>query len=201
VLRDPTGKIINKITYFDYQDSTANSDLNMGSTKTYDTPGGPANTIGNYGCLFTAIVNIGNTVRRQTPNISPVPTDPVRSLSDYNEIDSYYPAIKNTQEGIDRNMNDATISALLKDMTGRDFKVKSLNKNLKETVEFFSGSKMSNVFIVADIREGSNQHWINITGVDSEGNMIYHNTHQGDESRREVPYNWADLDTIKIIYE
>jgi RHS repeat-associated protein len=174
---DPDGEKINTITSFDQQNVGNNAELQMGDYG--------YNTVGLYGCLFTAVVNIGNTIRQSIPNISTNPGNPARPLSDYNairngdDLPKYFTDTWNgTTQEFDALMNTGTITSLLNDMTDGNLTVTRVdgNSNSLESLDFFSNSKLSNVYIVANV----GGHYVNV------------DEYQGEEFRYHDPFSSAN---------
>jgi RHS repeat-associated protein len=171
---DPDGKIINSLRYWDHQDNSRNGNLDMGSYRTYDSSEGPANTIGRYGCLFTSVVNIGNTERLNRTVLGVPVSDRTLPLSDLASNDKYYPATKNGKEGgYDRNMTASTIKELLDDMTGGNFYVSNKiegNARAMRLIRHYERS-LTRAYIIADV----GGHFVNVLGLNKDtGGIIVH---------------------------
>jgi hypothetical protein len=191
---DPTGAIINRITSFDTQNSDLNKKVVMGpelltvtlsNGKQYD------GSIGNFGCLFTALINIGNTIRQQTPNISSVPRNPARPLSDYAGDQNYF--VPDTV--VLRNVHK-----LLKEMTGKNFSVSKMRggESSQQWIQNYNDSTTNGAYLVAEV-DGpyGGSHFINVLGVDNEGTLIVHDTY--GRTGNKVSYNLEDVKGLYII--
>jgi hypothetical protein len=152
---DPTGSIILQITSFAQQNRGDNTNADMGSPRSYDPDGVTPNTIGYFGCLFTAVVNIGNTINheQQRETNSPYISAPV---TQYAGDDSYFVVTNYEYGGKYLNMNADTISALLEDMTGRTYNVSHItNKSSAQgLLETYDKSKSHSATLLQRLRQG-----------------------------------------------
>jgi RHS repeat-associated protein len=176
-LTDPTGAIINRITSFDTQNSDRNKQLVMGpNLLPVPLPDGREleGYIGYFGCLFAAMVNIGNTIRQQTPNISSALGNPARPLSDYVGNQNYY---------VPDSVLFQNAPGLLKAMTGKDFTAHRVRNgaSAQNLIQFYNESTTSGAYIIGEVHsEKFGTHFINILGVESDGNLIYHDTYENN---------------------
>jgi len=184
-LVDPDGEKINPVKAFFVQNSGKNNILDMGSAPTYDNNEDlkSRNTIGRYGCLFTAVINIGDTIRMAAG-------ESIKQVSDYSGTDSYYQNVEKTKTledgttintGTDRIMGPSEIKVLLNDMTGGKFYVRKVsgNKQALLSINQYSKSnfslKWAHAYLIADVGTNGNQHFVNVQGVDEDGNILVHN--------------------------
>jgi hypothetical protein len=167
---DPDGEIILPVTSFALQNSSDNKDLDMGPGRTFY--GNKPNTVGNYGCLFTAVVNVGNTIRRKTSVPSSYAENQLSSLAGLGK----YFITKEVAKGTDIFMSTKTINLLLKDMTGKDMDVARVRDKTAAQVllKFFTNSTSKAYFIAEVNAQSGGSHFINVSGVDSEGNLLVH---------------------------
>ena len=130
---DPDGRDIKKPKYLESQNSTAITNLNMGKTvtgkrKSLDEPVFSRNTIGWYGCLFTAVYNIGNDLRNQKlAKHIPINTKTGNAqFSYYANFDKYFKFtdyVWNTKDeyyDCDANMDIDSMKLLISDISGID---------------------------------------------------------------------------------
>ncbi len=77
-------------------------------------------------------------------------------------------------------------------MTGSDFSATyvSGDSKIKDSLEFFSNSEMTDVYMIADV----GGHFINLTGYE-DGKIQYHDTY----GNRNTPKNYTLEDIQKII--
>jgi hypothetical protein len=196
-LTDPTGAIINGITSFDTQNSDRNKQLVMGPNLlpvTLSNGKQHDGTIGNFGCLFTAMVNIGNTIRHQTPNISSAVGDPMRPVSDYAGNQDYYAP---------GSVVFQNASGLLKAMTGKDFSVSRMwgRESSQQWIQHYNDSTTSSAYLVAEV-DGpyGGSHFINVLGVNEDGSLMVHDTY-GRTPGKEQKYDLEDVKGLYIIME
>jgi RHS repeat-associated protein len=191
---DPTGMDILGIAYFETQNSSLNKKVVMGPKLLMVTlPGGREleGYIGNFGCLFTAMVNVGNTIRSQTPNISTVPGDPARPISDYAGSENYY----ETNTVLFKNA-----PILFKNMTGKDFTVHRVRNGAtaQNLIRFYNESTASSGYLIGEVYSKTfGTHFINILGIDDDGKLIYHDTFKNNREE----YTLSSITGLWIIQE
>ena len=167
---DPDGREILPITSRQYQNSVLNKDLNVGSEKTgfYNRQNNyVTNTIGRFGCLFVCAVNVGNSYNQiNSANYS---EQQVSSLAKNDDYFDFF--LSRDVLGTDFVSGPKHIGMLLADMTGKEFNVMRVShKNITElSIEAINSDSSKSSYIIADV----GGHFINITGIDSEGNISY----------------------------
>ncbi len=199
---DPTGMKILDITSGQYMNSSTNRSALMGSRRTGDFGGRNGafreNNLGNFGCLFIAAVNIGNSEAREINMKKGVPRNIIpyldQSAASLAGKDKYFRFDFPTVGGVgaDANMNESTISALVGDMTGILYSVLR-NRDAAQSqviIKEFAGSDSKNGYIIADV----GGHFVNVTGVDEKGNLSFHDT-----SDRNTPKNYT-LEDVRGVY-
>jgi hypothetical protein len=192
-LTDPTGAIINRITSFDTQNSDKNKQIVMGpNLLMVPLPSGKEleGRMENFGCLFTAMVNIGNTIRHQTPNSSSATGDPARPVSDYAGNQDYYAP---------DSVAFQNAPGLLKSMTGKDFSVYRLKDNREasqQMIQFYNESTISGAYIIAEVDGPYGSHFLNLLGVDLDGKLQFHDPLGGN-----AEYKLTDVKGVFIIQE
>ena len=192
---DPDGNSIIMIRSFLLQNSVNNKNLQMGPERTYWT--NPRNvkienTIGRYGCLFTCVVNIGNTIAKRNNLITSN-----YQLSEFNSGEDYFTYDKCVNiSGIDCNLSVDGIKNILKDMTRKDCTVTRYYDSTasKVLIDLINKNKLSDAFIIADV----GGHFINIMGVNNDGTLIVHDPYIFDTPRQ---YTINDLKGIYLIRE
>jgi hypothetical protein len=192
VMKDPTGAIINGITSFDTQNSDRNKQIVMGpNLLMVPLPSGKEleGYIGNFGCLFTAMVNIGNTIRHQTPNISSATGDPTRPVSDYAGNQDYF---------VPDSVSFQNAPGLLKAMTGKDFTAHRVRNgaSAQNLIRFYNESTTSGAYIIAEVDGPYGSHFLNLSGVDKDGNLQFHDPLGGS-----AEYKLTDVTGAFIIQE
>lgn len=193
---DPDGNIILPITSHQYQNSDTNKNAYIGQYPTYD--GYNENTLGNYGCLFTAFVNIGNSYN-QSNNTANFPEQSAATLASKDEYFNFESISR--KFGAPTNFNSSTdkLSALLTDMTGQNFNVERYNGSDSRMLVNFAKYDSKEVYLVAEVRTKSgNTHFINVTGLDKNGNLQVADTYDYKEKRN---YSLKDIQGLFVIYK
>ena len=192
---DPNGLDILSITSMQYQNSITNKNLDVGSEKTgfYNRQNNYiTNTIGRFGCLFVCAINIGNSFNQA--NSSNYNEQTVASLANNDSYFNFF--LSRTDLGTDFNSDSQKIGQLLKDMTGKDFNVMRIkHRNLTlASIDAINSDSSKSSYIIADV----GGHFINITGIDSDGNIEYF-----DPYIRNIPkdYTWSDIKGAYFIME
>ena len=175
---DPDGNEIITPRSHRYQNSTENYYLPMGATPSgkKTMPGGEVtvqNIIGNYGCLFTALVNISDDVKNKeihkyAPSSVNVPT---LSVSGFNNNDKYFTYSPDYPSGNgyenDANMTIANMKSLLSDAGHVNLARISITEkkgaDIKNTLAEISSSATDNAYIVGHY----DHHFFNVTAYDS----------------------------------
>lgn len=193
---DPDGNIILPITSHQYQNSETNRNAYVGQYPTDDD--GTENTLGNSGCLFTAFVNIGNSFNQANDS------------ANYNEQSAATLASKDKYfifTSISRRFgaptkfesSTETLSTLLSDMTEEDFKVERYNGSDSKMLVNLAKYDSKAVYLVAEIKTKSgNTHFINVTGLDKNGNLQVADTYDYKEKRN---YTLKDIKGLFVIYK
>jgi hypothetical protein len=143
------------------------------------------NIVEKYGCLFTTVVNVGNTERQKIPNISASHGNPARPLGDYNmirgsdDLPKYFKDTWNENTGeYDSEMSPSRISSLLHDMTGKDYNVGKLTTKAaaKSMLETYKSSTSFSVYFIGKVkqRSGTGFHFINVLGFNNDGTLQVH---------------------------
>jgi hypothetical protein len=129
------------------------------------------NTIGRYGCLFTAVVNIGNTEKERTGRVHPraLQLSDGKALNNamplryYAENKEYFNHTWNegTQE-FDMLMDAEKIKLLLEDMTGGEYLVTKILGNEKsiKLIKHYANA-LTGVYIIADV----GGHFVNVIDI------------------------------------
>jgi RHS repeat-associated protein len=193
---DPDGERINQVNSFIHQNASDNRGLNMGPIATYDWDNDPnsRNTIGEYGCLFTCVINIGNTENLLSGG-------EFKLVSDYSGTDSYYINDKKSKTlddgtvitGTDQNMDSTKIKTLLKDATGRNFFVTRISGNEKSrrVLNFFNNAKTLGAYLIANV----DGHFVNVLGIDKDGKVLVHNPLVG----KDTSFSQSDIKGLYVV--
>ena len=197
---DPDGNFIIPLLFFQKQNLGSNKFAQVGKYLSYDSKD-RANNLGNFGCLFVAVVNIGNSYNK------------AKNL-EYKEIkasklsinDAYFDFGKEGSFRLynfacDFESNDILLEKLLFDMTGVDLAVETYDGGAKkQMLNLVKNYKYKGAYLIGKvITPNGNTHYINITGFDRDGRMEYFDPYQynGDAPI----YTESNLEAIKIICE
>ena len=190
---DPNGKKIKPITSRNYQNEDKNKNLNVGKEETgfYDNQGKYIrNTIGKFGCLFTCVINVGNSYNQET-----VEEYSDHQLKDYAKDDKYFNFFLSSKVvGTDFATTASEVKSLLKDMTGKEFSVERIfDKSYAHMqMKLADMSKIKDAYIIADV----GGHFINITSCSEDGKIEYFDPYQRITSKE---YTLKDVKGIYLI--
>lgn len=199
---DPDGEFIFPLLCQQKQNSGSNLYAKVGHVMTYDS-NDRVNSLGNFGCLFVAAVNIGNSY-----NMSNNPNYVEQQASLYSSNDSYFYFGKEDSLrdfgnlfAIDFVSDDARLEQLLKDMTDTDFSVETYSGSSKKfMLNLVRTYSDKGAYLIGKVKTPNGSfHFINITGFDSNGNMEYFDPY--DYSRTAPVYNTSSLIDIKVVSE
>ena len=193
---DPDGRIILPIISHQYQNSEENNNAFVGQFPTEDRY--RKNTLGNYGCLFTAFVNIGNSYNK-AKNINSFSEQSAASLASedkYFQFDSISRCF-----GAPTNFISTaeSLSLLLTDMTGEKFNVDKFEGNSSRFLVNFAKYDSKEVYLVGQVKSrNGNKHYINITGLDKNGQL-----HVADPYNygRQQNYSLKDIEGLYVIHK
>ena len=203
---DPDGRDILVPCFLDYQNTTENTDSNMGYTvtgrkHTLDGEIFHRNTIGRYGCLFTAFFNVANdikvrNIKSKAPSVKSVPNS---ILTDYSNSDKYfsftdYEWIGDAESGYFENdalMSISNMKALISDVSGIDkskIKITEIKGSSKIASELYSLSHdhTRNAYVIGAAKNHDNpNHCFNILdaafGAISQIHDVYKNNYKDFE--------------------
>ncbi len=212
---DPDGREIIKPRLHLYQNSPENKSLPMGATPSGKKSiiGGEVtsqNTIGQYGCLFTSLVNIADDVRnKRIHKYAPSSTNvPNLSVSSYNNNDKYftYSADYTSGDGYenDANMLLDNMKSLLSDaglVAGTKINItEKKGADIKDTLAELSSSGTDNAYVIGHY----NGHFFNVTGYDSQtGNVTINDVYIRTSEKASNSYlnnvNNNGMDKIYVI--
>ena len=193
---DPDGKIILPITSHQYQNSENNKNAYVGKYPTND--GYKENTLGNYGCLFTAFVNIGNSYNKMNNSESFV-EQTAASLASNDKYFNFDSISRIFGAPTDFKSTTSSLSTLLSDMTGENFNIERYYGNDSKMLVNFAKYDSKDVYLVAQITTRfGNSHFINITGLDKDGNLQVADTYAYNEKQS---YKLNDIKGLFVIYK
>lgn len=203
---DPDGREIMGLSSRQYQNSAANAGAYPGGEATgfWNRNGVYVeNTIGRFGCLFTAAVNIGNTERRNQQARHGIPSNvnmdlSVSGLAQNSEYFNLF--LSRTDVGTDFATGVNEISALLTDMTGKSFDVSRIGDKQKaqNTLLDYSGSSSKSAYFIAKVTtDRGNGHFVGVTGIGSNGELLVHDPYEG--GTKASGYNLKDVQAVYVI--
>jgi|GEM_PF-1170765 len=203
--RDPSGMVIQNIHSRSFQNTAATANSFPGGLPSFHVSQGRyvSNTISRYGCLFTAAVNIGNNERMNSKANSQAwesSFDPSISVESMAMSDRYFGFSRDLYTGTDFYSGSNEITALLKDMTGKDFSADRIwNADAAQSeIERFGGSADNSAYIIGEVKtKNGSKHFINITGWSENGGLEYHDPYQGSSN----DYTLEDIRGIYLIQE
>lgn len=203
--RDPTGLVIQNIHSRSFQNTAATANSFPGGLPSFHVSQGRyvPNTISRYGCLFTAAVNIGNNERMNSKANSQAwesSFNPSISVESMAMSDLYFGFSRDLYTGTDFYSGSNEITALLKDMTGKDFSADRIwNADAAQSeIERFGGSADNSAYLIGEVKtKNGSKHFINITGWSENGGLEYHDPYQGSDN----DYTLEDIRGIYLIQE
>jgi RHS repeat-associated protein len=199
---DPTGMYINPINSFQHQNSISNTNASLGNSGSmyWDKNNRPKdNSLGNFGCLLTAVVNVGNTERAKTASTYQGGLAmSARSLSGNEKYtispDQQKNILTMTGElslggGKDVLMTESSIESLLNDMSGQKFDAKRYrgdSSEMQEVLKEIANMKDDGFYIIADV----GGHFINVQELtkDKKGSLVlnYHDPFDNNKKSYEL---------------
>ncbi|MBR5964850.1 MAG: hypothetical protein IK015_01860 [Treponema sp.] len=209
---DPDGEYINGLSIFLTQNSPDNRFLTMGFTLSgrklsEDSPIYNRNLIGDFGCLFTATLNIADDIKRSTiqkyaPSVKLIPET---RMSDWNNSDNYFSFSQFVDKGSylenDANMGKAEMQNLISDISG-------LPMDKIHIAEITGSSKISSSIAKASMSSTKTYvvghmggHYFNITDYSiSKGYKIHDVYHRFNDTIQKQFFNKVQSGGIDKIY-
>ena len=206
--------------FLDYQNVGLNNTASMGKTitgrkKSLDDPVYYGNTIGRFGCLFTALFNVGNDIKARNieskaPSVKVIPNS---RLTDYNANDSYFDFTPYVWKGSeedgyyenDANMLIGNMRQLISDMSGIDIsliKITKVTGSSKIASELYSVANDSNrkAYVIGGAKNRSNpSHFFNILATIKSSISKIHDVYKGNYSEFEQNVKNMKVNEIYII--
>jgi hypothetical protein len=190
---DPDGLEIKNVVVRAMQNLPTIAHLPLGNNNT-------ANAFGKWGCFFTAVMNVANTIQVNKYGDSSFN----QRISAFSNNTKYF--LLDSKSGYIENLYVNGVKNLLNDLTGDSFSVARYGRNTGDNpvaVLNFYNNSAADYFIIADV----GGHFVNVTGLDpGTGELSIHNTF--DRSRRSngvyiggdpANYSLKDIQSIYVI--
>ena len=193
---DPDGRIILPIISHQYQNSEENNNAFVGQFPTEDRY--RKNTLGNYGCLFLAFVNIGNSYNK-AKNINSFSEQSAASLASNDKYFHFDSISRRFGAPTDFVSSAESLSNLLTDMTGEKFSVDKFEGKSSRIFVNFAKFDSNEVYLVGQVKSrNGNKHFINITGLNKFGQLQIADTY---DYAKQQNYSLKDIEGLYVIYK
>jgi RHS repeat-associated protein len=189
---DPDGEKLKNVTSRATQNTPGTAQLPLGDNKS-------TNAFGRWGCFFTAVMNIANTIQMDKYD----DTNNNGSISDFSDDTKYFLPDLNT--GFTENLYVGGVNSLLHDVTGDYYAVDKYRKGAKndpvEALNFFNNST-NDYFVIADV----GGHFVNVLGIGEADTLLVHDTYDrtrnysgANKTPTTKEYKLEDIRSIYVI--
>ena len=180
------------------QNQGSNEYAQIGKYLTYDNKN-RANVLGDFGCLFVATVNIGNSINKYIDS-----SYKDKMASEYSTNDSYFDFGKERDFrfynfACDFGSSNSHMENLLYDMTGQKCSVQSVwGEDISSTLNQTRSYVSKGAYLIGKVKTPNNSiHYINIIGFDEEGIMQWEDPYSYQNTVPE--YSQSDILELKVI--
>ena len=200
---DPDGKFIQTILSWQHQNSLQNKNATIGQYQSYSSKqyGETENSVGNFGCLFTCFVNVGNSYNIRNSN----GVYEEKTVAELASNDDYFTFAGVSRIGgapTDFGSSTKNLKKLLFDMTGENLEVSKYYGGEKNAMLFLAQQADKEAYVIGQVKtKNGGTHFINITGVKSDGSMNYFDPYSYNNTRNKKEYKKSDLIAIYLIYK